>query len=170
MTNDPAAHRPRSVLQLLDESFWLVRTRAWAALLLFVVLPAPIAYLTDVAATSLGAIDDPFVSLGSLLVAYLPYGMVLFFFDVWFVTLLFGDSEGRSPSLGSALRETTPKAAWILLTGLALNVLILLGMLFLVVPGVYLSLALMLATPVGAIEGRWWTRGMSRSAELMGGH
>ena len=170
MTNDTSPHRPRSVLQLLDESFWLVRTRAGAALLLFVLLPAPIAYVTDIAATSLGAIDHPLLALGSLLVAFLPYGMVLFFCDVWFVTLLFGDSEGRSTSLRSALRETSPHTAWILLTGLALNVLILLGMIFLVVPGIYLLVALMLAAPVGAIEGTWWTRGMRRSAELMGGH
>ncbi len=77
--------------------------------------------------------------------------------------------RGRPVSIGDAWRAGARAYMPLIGTTLLAGLLILLGTLLFVIPGIYLALALALITPIIVIEGRFGTKAISRSRELTKG-
>ena len=77
---------------------------------------------------------------------------------------------GREVTVGGALRTGLSLVSGLVGTGLLATVLIVLGMIALLVPGIYLILAYVLLTPVMVFERTFGTRALGRSKALMKGN
>ncbi len=77
--------------------------------------------------------------------------------------------EGRQTDLQAGVRFTTSKILRIWVLGLLVGVIVLLGLIALIVPGIILAIMLCLAIPVLLIEGKGITESMTRSRKLVGG-
>lgn len=102
---------------------------------------------------------------------------------VWLVTLLispivtgavaFAIGEvylGREVTIGAALRTGLSLMAGLVGTGFLSTLAILAGLVLLIVPGIYLTLAFMLLTPVMVFERTFGPRALGRSRALMRGN
>lgn len=158
------------MLELLDDSFWLLRSHAWAASFLLVLVPAPIALATDLVMVASAALGDDFAWIAATVVIYLPFSVAVFVLDVVFVTLLHEQSAAREASLRVRLAKLREHWIVVVVTGLFLNVAIMLGVFLLILPAIYLSFVFLVAVPVGVAEGTWSTHCLRRSGELMKGH
>ena len=70
--------------------------------------------------------------------------------------------------LGSSLRFTAPRLAWVWALSVIFGVVVVFGLVALLVPGIIVAIMFCLALPVLMIEGRGVTECMSRSRELVG--
>lgn len=70
----------------------------------------------------------------------------------------------------SALAHAQPRLGRIIATTLLSSLVVLLGFIALIVPGVYLALSFVVLWPVMLIEGRWGTEALRRSRTLIRGH
>lgn len=76
----------------------------------------------------------------------------------------------RQLNLIETCRLTAPTLLWALLTSVVTTLLIALGMLMLMVPGIIFMVLFFVAVPVAAVEGVSTSQALGRSAELIGGH
>ncbi len=77
---------------------------------------------------------------------------------------------GRQISLASVYRRVLARWWKLLLTMLAVSVVVGVGVLFCIVPGVVFWTWFLIATPIVALERSWGTEAMSRSYNLVAGH
>ncbi|MDJ0867260.1 MAG: hypothetical protein QNK03_14210 [Myxococcota bacterium] len=160
--------RAMSLGEILDTGFRIVRDQFGALIAIGAVLMVPLAagtaYLEPVMAT------DP----GSALLALVG---VMVFYAVLSpivgaaITHLLGEAYlGRTASVGSSLRLGLSLLFPLVGTQLLAVLLGLVGLLLLVVPGIYLFLGFMVLTQVMVIERRFGIAALRRSHELMQGH
>jgi len=156
----------------------VVRQAGWLLLLAFVFgyLPGVVAAWANAnlvgAAPQRGVPEDMgtvFGRLGmSLLIATFSAALGWLLQAVVAVVAV-ADAAGDSAWIGARLRAFTGRSWFILLAGVAGGLGMSLGLMLLVVPGVLLSLAWMVAPAVFAIEETTFLGGFRRSAELTRG-
>jgi hypothetical protein len=178
--------RPLGVGEILDGAFSTIRTYPMATLGLSAVISAVSALLQlavllptmsrlETATTELELAETPdpdvfiaaFIAvivvlvIGTLLAATVLTGMV---------TIVLGEAVlGRPITIGEAWRRVRPRF-WALL-GLALlqGLIVMLGFIACIIPGVFLWAKLSLSTPALMLEGRRITDAMRRSSALVRG-
>ena len=153
--------RPRSAGELVDAALAVLRSDL-RAVGLFVVLPylAVIAILGLVPRTSNLALSSLRLAVTFCLLAVPSFALQ----TLWAQRLL-----GRRPSLRSAALDAVAPAPSAMLATLASGLLLTVGYALLVVPGVYVMMALLLPSPVLVFErGHAW-RSLARSRTLMHG-
>ena len=161
--------RPMSFAEILDTAFRLVRDEFWVLTGIGMVLYLPFEFLLSVAedvAENPADLSQAGTVLGVLFVIALlsPVAQAA-------ITLAMGRQfEGKPVSFVGAYRggfaSTLPLVGTYLLYFLG----ILLGLALLVIPGLYLLVAWMLATQVVVLEGLAGPKALSRSRELLQGH
>ena len=77
--------------------------------------------------------------------------------------------EGRQIDVQEGVRFTASKILRLWVLGLLVGIIVLLGFIALIVPGIILAIMLCLAFPVLLIEGKGVTESMTRSRRLVGG-
>jgi hypothetical protein len=156
--------RPMSFGEILDVGFRLLRNHfvllVGCALLVYV----PLGYATQRLES-----NPADAGLGLLL-------LVLVIFSVSplvTVALTIAVAEcflGRPPSAGDVLRRTFAVFMPIMGTFLLASLVIGVGLLLLILPGLYLAIALYLVTTVAALEKQYGLQAIRRSRELMHGN
>jgi hypothetical protein len=162
--------RAMSFAEVLDTGFRLIRDHFALLVGIGLVLYAPLAVLqellTDVQ-TSGDANTVTLVAAFSIIVASLALSPIA----QGAMTLAIGDVyRGHSMALGDAYRGGLRRALPLVGTYLLLSLGVALGILLLVVPGIYLMVAWMLATQIVMLEGIAGPSALSRSRDLLKGH
>jgi hypothetical protein len=85
------------------------------------------------------------------------------------VVLVQGLARGEEPTVGKALRGAGPRLGVVLLVGLLYSLLVLLGVIALLVPGIYLAIRLYFGTQSAVVDGEGATGALRRSWELVQG-
>lgn len=167
--------RPMSIGEILDTGFRLLRNHfgLLAAIAALAYGPMGVLQLATAQFSSLGQ-DEA----GAMLVPALIFiVLLLFVFAVAFplsgtaMTMALGDLYvGRPTSAGQALRQSMPILLPVVGTGLLSSIFIGLGMLLLIVPGIWLIFAYWIVTQVMVIERVFGTAALRRSSDLMKGN
>jgi hypothetical protein len=157
--------RAMSFSEILDTGFRLVRDHFALLTGIGLVLYGPFAIMQELIGreVSPGAV---FASIASVLfiIAVSPIVQGA-------MTLAIGDAyRGQSMSIGAAYRASVRRALALTGTYLLLGLGVLIGLILLVVPGVYLMIAWMLATQIVMLEGIAGSSALSRSRDLLRNH
>ena len=83
---------------------------------------------------------------------------------------VFQSLSGKKLSLIDACRQSGPTLPWALLAVIAADVLVVIGTLLLILPGILCMVLFFVAVPVAAVEGVRPEKALSRSVELVNGH
>lgn len=169
------ALRPRSATEIVDASFQLFRAHAAPF-----IIGAAIAYV-PILVLQLIVLGDPsqytvtngiagatplstywFVSMGTGLLAYTFMGSVL--------TVLASQAYlGEPVDVSAAVRRAGPRLLPVLVASVIIWLAVVIGMVFLIFPGIYLALRFFAATPAIVLEGHGPGSALSRSAALSKG-
>lgn len=110
-------------------------------------------------------------SLGWLLVIYIPLGLILQpLFESSVAWTVWAGEAGEQPNASSALRAAGRQLGWVILAGFLRSLLIVVGWILLIVPGIMVWLAFCLTLPVCVAEKRNAIEAMNRSRDLTRGH
>jgi len=162
----PPALRPLSLGEVLDISFGLYRSRFAPLFVVSVVcqmLPALIMVYLSSTGDALGN--------WALLLAYYTLAIILSSLGVAASTFIVSDAYlGQQISAGNALGRATALLGRLIMISILSSMLIALGFILLIVPGVVLFAGLILSTVVTVLESpRSATAAMGRSWELTKG-
>lgn len=163
--------RPLTVGELLDRTFFLYRRHfllfvGIAALPNLIVLAFQLFQLV-IAPTSLGG---AVMTLVWALVTMIIYFVTIAISQGATIVAVSQIQLEREASASGAFSAIWPRIGEISLVILGMGLRILLGFLFLIVPGVYLAIVWSLTIPVVVLEGRPMSSALARSAELTKGH
>jgi hypothetical protein len=160
--------RPLTIGELLDRSFSLYRRH----FLLFVGLAAlpnlmPPAFSVAVllAPPDIG----PAGEFATLCLSFLVYLFATALAQGATVVAVSQIHLGQSASISAALGEIRPQLGSLILTILNMGVRIVIGLFFLIVPGILLAIRYALAVPVAVVEQRTGGDALARSANLSEG-
>lgn len=166
------ALRPLAVGEILDGAFTSMRRypKATLGLSAIVASVSTLAQLVLVL-TARNSAGDPFdarvlVAIAlSLLISGLA-GLVL----TGMLTIVIGEAVlGRPVQLGQVWARLRPRMLSLIGAPILVGLTVLLGFLALILPGIYLAVALAFTTPVLILEGQTITAAMGRSRELVKG-
>jgi hypothetical protein len=144
----PPVLRPLSAGEILDQSFSLYR-RHFGSLAVVVMLCSGLPLLLNIYVESGGGMRaHPILALGYILLAVI-LGSVATAASVFIVSESY---LGRSLSAGDALTRATPFVGQLVLYSIMFSLIVGLGMILLIVPGVILACGLVLATPIIVLE------------------
>lgn len=157
--------RPLSLGEVLDVSFGLYRSR-FASLLVVSVVCQLVPSLLRV---YFGSVGGMFVNL-PLVLAYYVLAIVLSAVGVAASTFIVSDAYlGREISASAALGRAASMIGRIIGVSIMSSMLIGIGLILLIVPGVILLSGLILSTVVAVLEGRANSAALGRSWELTKG-
>lgn len=151
-----ADHRPRSVAELVDASFNLYRANAAAIITAAMLVVAPPAILKALAPAALERLID---LIGNLLVP-LAQGAI----TVCVASIV--ERDGR-PDAGHALREASARAGSLIGVQILSGVMVVIGMVLLLVPGVIAAIWTAVCLPAVVIERVGVSRAIERSRALV---
>jgi hypothetical protein len=170
---------PMSVGQILDRTFRIYREDFLHFVTIVAVIQVPVALLR-LAVPRLVAAFVPAGggASGGAVVAAVVGGLVAFFLLIIAQSLSSGAlvksvSEaylGNEVSVGEAYRFVLPKVGTLVWASILVFVVVLIGYMLLIVPGVIFSLWLMLTTQAIIVEGRPASAAMGRSKALTSGN
>jgi hypothetical protein len=144
----PPVLRPLSAGEILDLSFSLYR-RHFGSLAVVVMLCSGLPLLLNIYIESSGGVlAHPVAWFGYLLLLVI-LGSVATAASVFIVSESY---LGRSLSAGDALTRATPYVGQLVLYSIMFSLIVGLGLLLLIVPGVILACGLVLATPIIVLE------------------
>jgi MFS family permease len=110
-------------------------------------------------------------SVGWLLVVYLPLGLILQpLFESSASWTVWAGEAGEQPNVSTALRAAGRQLGWVILASFLRGLLIMLGWIILIVPGIMVWLAFCLTLPACVAEKRNAIEAMNRSRDLTRGH
>jgi hypothetical protein len=161
--------RAMSFAEILDTGFRLVRNHFALLAGIGLVLYGPLAVLQElIGSPTPGQIDAP-SAVGAI--AFVLLLATLSPIAQGAMALAVGDAyRGRSITVGSAYRASFRRALALAGTFLLMGLGVLLGVVLLVIPGLYLAVAWMLATQIVMLEGIAGSSALSRSRELLRSH
>ncbi len=173
--------RPMSVSEILDTTFRLYRERFLTFLLIALVVYVPYSLLATVvtpapvAVTAPGARGAP--PQFDATTTFLGLG-VLFVFAVIFLPLcsaaltqnISAAYVGKELSAGESYQRAVPRLAGLIGTQILAGIIVVLGFILLIVPGIIFSLWFYVLVPVVVLEGVSGTTALGRSRELMRGN
>ena len=169
--------RPMSVGEILDTGFRLLRNHFGLLAALSAIAYGPMGILQMVAAmagASAKAGGEPSAMLIPMLIVIAVMGLVAlvaFPLSSTAMTMALGDVYvGRPTSVGQALRQSWPILLPVVGTGLLSMILISLGLLLLIIPGIWLIFSYWVSTQVMVIERVFGMAALNRSSELMKGN
>ena len=178
-TNPAAAPRANfDVGRVLGQTFAALG-RNWMTL---VILAIPLTIIPIYLQSSLmtpfmltpGATPDPramLASMGPIFLVSIPIGLVLQpLFESSAAWMVWADESGAKPDTWAALRASGGQLGWLILAGLLRGILVALGLILLIVPGIMVWLAFCLTLPACVVEKRNSVDAMSRSRDLTRGH
>ena len=167
--------RPMSVGEILDTGFRLLRNHFGLLVALSAIAYGPMGVL-QLAAAGIGSVQPgqvPTLSVPLLILVLVMALVVLVAFPLssTAMTMALGDVYvGRPTSAGQALRQSWPILVSVVGTGLLSSILIGLGMLLLVIPGIWLIFNYWVSPQVMVIERIFGMAALRRSGELMKGN
>jgi hypothetical protein len=151
--------RPRRATEILDSSFQYYRAHFADLLVLSALLLVP--------PILIGAFMPPAIQV----VFQLVFNLMFLVCQGAVAVLVAGAIEqDRSLSAGEVLRRLGDRAGSVIAVSIMCGILIGLGALFLVIPGILIAVWTAVATPVVAIEGLKNSTALSRSRDLVRGH
>ncbi len=157
--------RAMSFAELLDTAFRIIRDHFGQLVGITSAVYVPLAVMNAAAMPRAGAFAlGPLVAVVVLALGVVPIVSTALTYAVGEIYLGRRTSIGRA--FGAALRVVVPLVGTKLLVGLG----VLAGIVLLVVPGIYLTLAWILTSPIVILEGRYGTAAIGRSRELMRGN
>jgi len=150
--------RPRSATEIIDASFRFYRAHAGDLLVLCVLLLVPPALLSAVVS-------------GFMVYVVQFIGNLMFLVCQGAIAVLVAAAieQDRALSAGETLRALGDRAGSVIIVSIMSGIIILIGAVLLVIPGIIAAVWLMVATPVAAIEGRRNSDALGRSRELVRG-
>jgi hypothetical protein len=151
--------RPRSATEIVDASYRFYRAHAGDLLVLCVLLLVPPVLLSAV-----------FSGFMVYVIQFIGNLMFLVCQGAIAVMVAAAIEQDRSLSAGETLRALGDRAGSVISVSIMSGILIGIGLLLLVIPGIIVAVWLMVATPVAAIEGRRNSDALGRSRELVRGH
>jgi hypothetical protein len=154
-----------SFAELLDAAFRIVRDHFGLLVGITSAVYIPFAVMSAIAMPANGQfVLGPLVSMLVLALVVLPIGSVALTYAVGEIYL--GRQTSILRSFRVALRLIVPLMGTMMLVYLG----VIVGLLLLVIPGLYLSLTWILASPIVVLEGVYGTRALGRSRMLMQGN
>jgi hypothetical protein len=161
--------RAMSFAEILDTGFRLVRDHFALLASIGLVLYGPIAVLQEVIGTQAPGQVSATTAIAALLLALLLAALSPIAQGA--MTLAIGDAyRGRATTLGEAYRGSLRRALALAGTFLLMGLGVVLGMILLVIPGIYLAIAWMLAIQIVMLEGIAGSSALSRSRALLRSH
>jgi hypothetical protein len=161
-----AGHRPRSATQLWDASIVLVRAH-WMPLLLLSALTLLVALPAAAVRIALGDVRDfgPLdmalslyeIATGSVLIGALVVAVA----DAW---------HGRSVDIGAAMRAAGRRAVPLAVVGTLSTIAMMIGLVFLLVPGLLVAARFFAAGTTVVLEARGVGGAFRRSVQLSRGN
>lgn len=161
--------RAMSFAEILDTGFRLVRNHFALLAGIGLVLYGPLAIMQELIGSGRPEEMGPgtviaAIALALLIVALSPIAQGA-------MTLAIGDAyRGRSMTIGAAYRVSSRRALALTGTFLLMGLGVMVGLLLLVIPGIYLALAWMLAMQIVMLEGIAGSSALARSRELLRDH
>jgi hypothetical protein len=151
-----ATYRPRTVAEIVDATFGFYRANLATLVTVAVVVLGPIAILKGVAPAAWGRILDV---AGNLLVPVAEGA----------ITLVVAAAVERSERLdvGAALRGLSDRVGSLIAVQIASGLMMLIGLILLVVPGVIAIIWTAVAIPVVIVEQVGYSRAIDRSRALV---
>jgi hypothetical protein len=135
------------------------------AFIVFVVLDLLSALANSASGSSTGA--DVFWSLVGLVIGIVGY----FWVQAALVELVHDVRDGRADrSIGETYKAVQPRLPAVIVAGILAGIGILVGLILLIVPGLYLLTIWALVIPVVVIEGKSAGEAFTRSREIVRGH
>jgi hypothetical protein len=164
------ALRPLTIGELLDRTFFLYR-RHFALFVGIAAIPG----LFRLAAQILVTLATPAVASVSFTLLALLAGMFLLLATAALtqaatVVAVSRLHLGRETTIADAFDAIRPRLGEFMALIVSMSLRILVGFMFLVVPGVLLALMYALTMPVAVLEGKGVSASLARSAELTQGH
>jgi hypothetical protein len=149
---------PRSATEILDTAFRFYRAHFGDLLVLCALLLVPPVLITALAPTPLKVV----VQLVGNLMFLVSQGAIA-------VLVAAALEEDRALSAGEVLRALGSRAGSVVTVSIMAGILMTIGTIFLVIPGILIAVWTAVATPVAAIEGLKNSAALSRSRELARG-
>jgi hypothetical protein len=175
--------RPMSVSGILDTTFRLYRDRFVTFLLIALIVYVPFSLLTTfvlpaqtaTASSAHGAGPSPpqFNVVGSLLGFSGIFVFSVIFLPLCSAALTHNISAaylGKDLSAGDSYKRAAPRLAGLIGTQILAGIIVLLGLILLIVPGIIFSLWFYVLVPVVVLEGIAGSGALGRSRELMRGN
>lgn len=185
MASQPPVLRPLSVAEILDTAFRLWRRNFGTLVSITAVVYVPLAVVEVVLAAVLAGVGVAVQAAGPGAVpgrgiAAAAFGGTLLLTAVAaiavalvYAALAVAVSRyylGRTVTVGDAYACVMPRLGSLLATWLLVFVVVAIGAMLCVIPGIYLAVVLAFAWPLVVLEDRSPTDAMSRSAELVRGY
>jgi hypothetical protein len=161
--------RAMSFGEILDVGFRIIRNHFVLLVGLQAIIVVPTRLVTDALARGEGA-ADPFTVLAAMLPVFLA---MLLLQPIIMAAITHAISENylsRSVTFGGALRFALSIVLPLVGTWILASLAAMVGFLLLIIPGLILTLAFAVVTPVMVTEKVFGIRAMERSWELMKGH
>lgn len=157
--------RARSTSEIVDAAFTLYRRDPLLYILAALVGNLP-SLVAELVATATG---DGLT--GGVAVLVLRLGAIVSYSFMSAVIIHMGSAAylGETPDLAAALRATIPRLGTVLVAGIARGLLIILGLLFLLVPGIWATAITFAMIPVVVLEGKGTNASFTRSRALSDG-
>lgn len=160
--------QPLTTGQLLDRVFTLYRQNF---LLFFLIAAVPQAlFLLMMSGGALTAGTSPFMSIAIILLAFVVYMAALALCQGATTVAVSETYLGRPVTMAEAYRRMLPRTLVLAGTMIGFSLLLGIGFLLLIVPGIYFMVTYGLALTVVAIEKVGFSEGMSRSSDLVKGN
>lgn len=120
-----------------------------------------------------GVTPDPrglLAAMGPIFLVSIPIGLVLQpLFEASVAWLVWADESGARPDAWTALGASGRQFGWVVLAAILRGILVVLGMILFIIPGVIVWLAFCLALPVCVVEKRNAVDAFGRSRDLTRG-
>ena len=167
------AIRPMSFGEILDMGFQIVRNHFVQLVLIAAVIQVPLAILSVIATSYSTPGGTPTAPSGGAIAGMVIAGLgfvVLMPFAQVAITYAIGEMyQGRTTTFGRAFHEAFSIFLPLLGTSLLSGVLIALGLLLLLIPGIWMILGQVVLSQVMIFERRFGMNGVRRTLELMKG-
>lgn len=168
----PTELRPRSATEIIDAAFQILKQQYGTFVVLAALAYLPyIVFMLAVGASTSGASPDE-MSVAALGAGMLALPIALIWFPIAETAVLVGASDallGRPVDAGAALRLVFSRFLGVLGAAILKGMLVFIGMIFLVVPGVIVWLGLFATPAVVVFEHMGATASLSRSWNLAQG-
>ncbi len=175
--------RPLSIAEIIDAAFRLYRRHFGRLVAIAAVVYVPLAIIEALLAAVLlstatrmpqGAGQPPTGLLAGMGIGMLVIGLLAMIgYMLAYAAMTVAISReylGQDITPGEAYQQVIPSLGTLIVTAILVAVVVGIGMMLCIIPGVYLAVALTFAIPVVVLEGLGATAALSRSMELVRGY
>ena len=164
--------RAMSLGELLDTGFQLVRNHFVQLVSIAAIVYVPLAVMQAIftAQAQSGGAKPSAVAITAIVVAVLGFAVLSPIVTVAITYTLGEVYQGRTTTVGEAMRQAVSILLPLLGTSLLSGLLVAVGLLLLAIPGIWLLLGLIALSQVMIFERRFGMAAIKRSLELLKGH